>query len=149
MKKIGLILIGLLIAIPLSALAFVLMPSFPDVDQNAWYAQYVNKSNLAGWMNGYSNGNFGPENAVLRGELAKIISNYDKNMEQMHDQLKDIICLNKGQSLNELGLKVADQNKYSQALKNFCGGQWPGQIGCSTPYDSQKGEYQTKFTVCP
>ena len=150
MKKYLPFFIGLLLALPLSALAIIIVqPDFPDVDRKAWYRNAVYMAREKGWMSGYSNGNFGPGNPVLRHELPVILSNYDKNMEKMYAQLKGVLCYNKGNSLDELGVKVVDQAKYSEALSGFCGGQWPGPVGCRTPYDAKTGVYQSQFTVCP
>ncbi|PIR55123.1 hypothetical protein COU74_03000 [Candidatus Peregrinibacteria bacterium CG10_big_fil_rev_8_21_14_0_10_36_19] len=150
MKKHLSFAIGLLFALPLSALAYVIaQPDFPDVPRTEWYADAVYSAREKGWISGYANGNFGPQNPVLRSELPAILDRYDKNMEKMYSQLKGIICYNKGNSLDELGLKVTNEEKYSDALSGFCGGQWPGPVGCFTPYDEQTGEYQTEFTACP
>ena len=145
-------MIGLALAVPLSVLASIIVePDFPDVDGKAWYADGVYTARQAGWMSGYPDGNFGPGNSVLRGELATVLTQYDKNLEEMHDQLKTIICSNKGNSLDSLGLQIVDSEKYSKALKGFCGGQWPTKqvVGCLTPYNPKTGVYDTQFTRCP
>ena len=80
MKKYYWFGLGLLIALPLSALASIVLPSFPDVAQDAWYANSVNQATLQGWMTGYENGNFGPQNPVLRSELATILSRSSRNL---------------------------------------------------------------------
>jgi len=150
MKKYLPFIIGLLFALPMSALAYIIAPpDFPDVDRDAWYADGVYHARQAGWVNGYENGNFDPENPVLRAELANILVRYNETVEKMHNDLQNILCLNKGNSLDSLGLQVTDEDKYTQAMESFCGGHWPPYAGCTIPYDSQTGEYQKEFEVCP
>ena len=50
--------------------------SFSDVSATAWYAPYVAWANENGIVNGYSDGSFGPNNRVTRGEMAKITSSF-------------------------------------------------------------------------
>ena len=150
MKKYLPFIIGLFFALPMSALASIIAtPDFPDVDSDKWYADSVYHASQAGWINGYGNGNFGPENAVLRAELANILVRYDETLEKMHDDLQNILCLNKGNSLNSLGLQVTDEDKYSQAVESFCGGHWQPYVGCKIPYNAQIGEYQKELKICP
>ncbi len=53
---------------------------FPDVDSKTWYAPYVAWAKEKGVVGGYANGNFGPNNAVTRGEVSKITMNFLKIM---------------------------------------------------------------------
>jgi Cys-rich repeat protein len=46
--------------------------TFPDLIPNAWYTKYVNYAQHANIISGYEDGNFGPANNLLRGEVAKI-----------------------------------------------------------------------------
>lgn len=48
-------------------------PGFSDIGSNAWYTEYVNFATANGWINGYTNGTFGPHNLITRGEMAKIL----------------------------------------------------------------------------
>lgn len=150
MKKYVPFLIGLLFALPMSALAYIVaLPDFPDVNKDAWYADGVSHARQAGWLTGYGDGSFGPRNPVLRGELATILVRYDRTVEKMHNDLQNILCLNKGNSLNSLGLQVTDNEKYSQSMESFCGGLWPPSLECIVPYDAQTGEYQPELKLCP
>lgn len=45
---------------------------FPDVDQAAWYATYVNYAYDNGVVSGYGTGDFGPGDNVTRAEVAKM-----------------------------------------------------------------------------
>ena len=49
-------------------------PSFPDVKASDWFYGYVVTAYQAGLVQGYSNGHFGPNGAVSRAEIAKMIS---------------------------------------------------------------------------
>ena len=46
---------------------------FPDIDNNAWYAQYVRKAYAEGWVQGYPDGTFKPEQSINKVEALKII----------------------------------------------------------------------------
>jgi hypothetical protein len=48
---------------------------FVDVPADAWYAGYVAKSSLNGFMNGVASGIFAPERAMTRAEFAQTIYN--------------------------------------------------------------------------
>lgn len=134
----------------MSAMAYIVAPSdFPDVDRDEWYADGVYQARQAGWISGYKNGNFGPHDPILRAELATILSRYDETMEKMHNDLQGILCLNKGNSLDSLGLQVTDEDKYSLAIESFCGRNWAPYSGCKIPFDAQTGEYQEELKLCP
>jgi len=47
-------------------------PPFSDVDPSAWYAGWVYKASVLGYVEG-SNGNFEPDREISRAELAKIV----------------------------------------------------------------------------
>ncbi|MFC1751126.1 S-layer homology domain-containing protein, partial [Pseudomonadota bacterium] len=46
---------------------------FPDIDENAWYAQYVRKAASMGWVEGYPDGTFKPTQGVNKAEALKMI----------------------------------------------------------------------------
>lgn len=46
---------------------------FPDIDNAAWYAKYVRKAYSEGWINGYPDGTFKPEQTINKVEALKII----------------------------------------------------------------------------
>ena len=48
---------------------------FPDVRQGSWYYNVVNRAAALGLVSGYSNGNFGPNNNVTRGQVAVMLWN--------------------------------------------------------------------------
>lgn len=47
---------------------------FNDVPDEAWYRKYVYTALLQGYVSGYGDGNFGPNNNITRAEASKIIS---------------------------------------------------------------------------
>jgi len=146
MKKTLSFIAGLLLAIPISVSALVFYRGFDDVDPDAWYAPVIEQAWRSGWMYGYDDGNFGPENPVLRAEMAQILSNYNKDVSAMYNDLRDILCLNKNNSLENLGLQVTDEEKYTDALESFCTnylntcGNWQ--------YDAETGEYTDELIPC-
>lgn len=52
--------------------------NFKDIDENAWYSPYVRKAKKEGWIQGYSDGNFRPEQTVNKVEGLKMISAIQK-----------------------------------------------------------------------
>jgi uncharacterized protein YkwD len=47
---------------------------FSDVDENAWYANYVKKALSEKWIEGYTDGTFRPEQGITKAEGIKIIA---------------------------------------------------------------------------
>ena len=47
-------------------------PNFPDVASSAWFYDYAETAFAHGIVNGYSNGNFGPGDAITREQIAVI-----------------------------------------------------------------------------
>ncbi len=48
-------------------------PPFPDVDEEAWYAEEVSKGIAAGYLSGYPDGTFRPHAPISRAEAASIL----------------------------------------------------------------------------
>lgn len=46
---------------------------FPDVDEKSWYAPFIKKAKNEGWISGYTDGTFKPEQPITRVEALKII----------------------------------------------------------------------------
>ena len=46
---------------------------FPDLDPTAWYLGVVSQATDLGFINGYDNGNFGPNDKITRGQVATIL----------------------------------------------------------------------------
>ena len=55
--------------------ATFLKKSFPDVPASAWYAGVVSRATELGLIDGYSNGNFGPNDRITRGQVAVVLWN--------------------------------------------------------------------------
>lgn len=66
------LLVGLLIGVMLICPVFA-VSAFPDVDENAAYAQAAEYLNEIGIMVGDNKGNFNPDKAVTRAEMATVI----------------------------------------------------------------------------
>ena len=71
-------LIGAVLICPVMATS-----SFPDVDENANYAEAVEYLNDIGIMRGDNRGNFNPDNPVTRAEMATIICNMLNESEDL------------------------------------------------------------------
>lgn len=69
-KKILPFLLALCMAVSLSTAAWA---AFPDVDENAEYAEAAEYLNEIGLMSGDQYGNFNPDNTVTRAEMATIV----------------------------------------------------------------------------
>lgn len=71
--------------------------TFPDVDYDAYYGDSVNWANTNGIVNGYSNGNFGPNDPVTRAQLVTILERYDNQLITAYrsgnvGKLQNLIC---------------------------------------------------------
>ncbi len=53
---------------------FPTKPTFPDVDQNHWAYGYVEAVAAQGWVNGFPDGNFRPEQSITKAEVLKILA---------------------------------------------------------------------------
>lgn len=47
--------------------------SFPDVEKTSWAFPFVESAKAAGIVNGYANGNFGPNDLITREQFAKMV----------------------------------------------------------------------------
>ncbi len=47
---------------------------FPDVDHNQWYGKYIKHAYASGWINGYPDGTFKPEQTINKVEALKILA---------------------------------------------------------------------------
>lgn len=50
-------------------------PHFPDVEEGAWYYDYIETMYNYGWINGYPDGYFRPGVGINRAEIAKMVVN--------------------------------------------------------------------------
>jgi hypothetical protein len=105
MRK-DLVLTALISAVVASTLSIVAVfasgpgEPFPDVDENAYYADGAYKMRQLGVVTGYENGNFGPDDFVTRGQLVTMLERYDKalldppwpSVSGIYD-LHQVVCL--------------------------------------------------------
>lgn len=47
---------------------------FSDVDENHWAVAYINTAYQNGWINGYEDGTFKPQQSITRAEVVKIVN---------------------------------------------------------------------------
>ncbi len=60
--------------------------TFPDVDKNAWFADYVHTAANKNIVKGFTDGNFHPEKQVSRAEFLKMLTlSFDIPFEEMED----------------------------------------------------------------
>ena len=67
--------------------------SFSDVKKSRWSVQYVERTKELGWLKGYGNGKFGPENSITRAELAACLV---RIMEMKENEFEESGHLNDG-----------------------------------------------------
>ena len=72
--------------LPISALA----ASFSDVSGNSWYSDAVNFCADNGWVSGYNDGTFKPDNTITRAEFAVICSAKLKLEKTAPNHFKDV-----------------------------------------------------------
>lgn len=66
---------------------------FPDVASDTWYSKYICYAKDTGYVNGYEDGNFGPNNPISKLEAVAIISKvfeYDKPEERLQAPYSDV-----------------------------------------------------------
>ena len=97
--------------------------TFPDVDDSQWYAKSIYRSVKLGLFSGYSDGTFGPNNTLTRGQLAVVLWRYlDPD---------DAAAYDKASAKNETGMSdVADAAYYTGAAN------WAVKNGVITGMDN-------------
>ncbi len=139
------ILIGIFLTTSVGVFASVIFPQdFPDVSRQEWYSEGVYRAQSAGRMMGYTNGMFGPADAVTRAQLATIFNKYNERVDKMQDNLKTVICTNRNNATNNTGLQFKspeEKASYEKALEKFCESSLPGIISPYSSYDAKTGEY--------
>ena len=63
--------------------------SFDDVDGKAYYGEAIAWAKQAGVVNGYGDGTFAPDAPVTREELACMLANYAKKVDQVNVSIED------------------------------------------------------------
>ena len=88
------------------ALAFAYDPasascSYTDVSTSAWYYTYVAQATTYGWIGGYPDGSFRPNNSITRAEVAVIVNNMlgrdadESYIDRNADELVSFVDLSK------------------------------------------------------
>lgn len=88
------------------ALAFAYDPasascSYTDVNTSAWYYTYVAQATTYGWIGGYPDGSFRPNNSITRAEVAVIVNNMlgrnadERYIDRNADELVSFVDLSK------------------------------------------------------
>lgn len=90
---------------------------FADVADNEWYTAYIHTAAAHGIVNGYGDGNFGPNDAVSRQEMALMIGrtkNWDEKVNgHIYNDQPDIWeeALPAVVALRERGIMIGDENE--------------------------------------
>ncbi|HRH93716.1 MAG TPA: S-layer homology domain-containing protein [Candidatus Peribacteria bacterium] len=71
---------GILVALALPVLAQVGSSSFSDVRTGDYFSDAVNRMARLGVVRGYSNGRFGPNDGITRGQSAVLLDRYDQTV---------------------------------------------------------------------
>ena len=71
--------------------------NFPDVDVKAYYTSAVDTMNSLGVINGYDNGNFGPDDPITRAQAAVMFQRYDDTLKLLIQDYCDNHKLQMGQ----------------------------------------------------
>ena len=74
-------IISIFAVLAVTATAGAVVAGFPDVPDDHTHANGIEWAAENGLMVGYNNGNFGPEDPVLRGQLATIFLRYDSTLD--------------------------------------------------------------------
>ena len=96
MKKTLAIIIAIL-TLPTTAFASIkIYTKFTDVEAGSYYENAINRMQTMGIIEGYPDGNFGPENSVTRGQLVSILDRYNTKivsaLRQENSYLKALVC---------------------------------------------------------
>ncbi len=75
------LIISIFALVVVAATAGAVVAGFPDVPDDHTHANGIEWAAENGLMVGYNNGNFGPEDPVLRGQLATIFLRYDNTLD--------------------------------------------------------------------
>ena len=89
----------------------IIRESFSDVKKSRWSVQYVERTKELGWLKGYGNGKFGPENSITRAELAACLV---RIMEMKENEFEESGHLNDGKE-NMRFKDVAKSKWYTEA----------------------------------
>lgn len=103
---------GLLVAIALPAVA----AQFWDVRPQDYFAVAVERLSRLGVIRGYSDGRFGPNDGISRGQIATLMQRYDASVvQQLRDQVEELRRKNGlgtcGDGTRQTGEQCDDRNR--------------------------------------
>ena len=75
--------------------------AFPDVSSSDWFATAASWASAKGFMSGYSNGSFGPNDAITREQLAAILYRYAQAKGYDVSSLAEISTFTDGASTSD------------------------------------------------
>ena len=97
---------------------------FPDVDYASWYGGSVDIMSARGVINGYENGNFGPNDAVTRAQFVTMLDKNDTlspNYNRIMD-LRTLICVGMGKEA--FPADDATWGNVQKVYENVCEKPW-------------------------
>lgn len=108
------------------ALAFAYNPasascSYTDVNTSAWYYTYVAQATTYGWISGYPDGSFRPNNSITRAEVAVIVNNMlGRNADESYidrnaDKLVSFVDLSKNHWAYYTIMEATNSHDYTSA----------------------------------
>ena len=108
------------------ALAFAYDPasvscSYTDVSANAWYYTYVAQATTYGWIGGYPDGSFRPNNSITRAEVAVIVNNMlgrdadESYIDRNADELVSFVDLSKNHWAYYTIMEATNSHDYTSA----------------------------------
>lgn len=108
------------------ALAFAYDPasascSYTDVSASAWYYTYVAQATTYGWIGGYPDGSFRPNNSITRAEVAVIVNNMlgrdadESYIDRNEDELVSFVDLSKNHWAYYTIMEATNSHDYTSA----------------------------------
>lgn len=108
------------------ALAFAYDPasascSYTDVSTSAWYYTYVAQATSYGWIGGYPDGSFRPNNSITRAEVAVIVNNMlgrdadESYIDRNADELVSFVDLSKNYWAYYTIMEATNTHDYTSA----------------------------------
>ena len=108
------------------ALAFAYDPasascSYTDVNANAWYYTYVAQATTYGWIGGYPDDSFRPNNSITRAEVAVIVNNMlgrdadERYIDRNEDELVHFVDLSKNHWAYYTIMEATNSHDYTKA----------------------------------
>ena len=93
--------------------------SYTDVSTNAWYYTYVAQASTYGWIGGYPDNTFRPDNKITRAEVCVIVNNMlsraadQRYIDRNADELTSFADLTSGHWAYYTVMEATNSHKYS------------------------------------